>query len=341
MVNVKELRKDYEEFAKLDSEELRQLLIKRQVNFGKASLALQRRRTQKRLHLPAAEARLSETPPPMHTIMAPEMGFDIYNFHLFTSGRDARSDRYHSHGDALKYYIYGSGVEDIDGQRFEVKAGDFMHVPANTWHGTINPNDEPLVFLAAQQFPGTFRQTPTPFIRPREPGHSPSSEELDKELDDQELDTLMPRELYGRYTVVEMEYCRVLLEVQRRRGEKRLYVAAEDAPLLEWGPGRHTIMSPEMGFDIYTFSLYLDHVPGKTEDGIQQTTGDKAKYCIAGRGVEIIGGQRIEVEAGDFIHVPANTWHETQNPYDESLRYLCWEQPPGTFSQVPTAFLQR
>ena len=337
MVTVKELRQDYQELAQLDPEALHQLLREKHANYGKAALELHRRRKQKRVHLPAAEAGLSETPPPRHTLIAPELGFDIYNFHLFTSGRDARSDRYHSHGDALKYYIYGSGTEDVDGQRFEVKAGDFMHIPANTWHGTINPNDEPLVFLAAQQFPGTWRQTPTPFLRQRDPNEAPP----DKDLSEEELAKLEPRALYGRYIQEEMEFGRVALEVQRRREQKRLYVPAKDAPLMEWGPGRHMIVTPELGFDIYSFSLYFEHVPPKTERGRYETTGDMVKYYIAGQGVEMVGGQRIEVIAGDFIHVPANTWHETRNPHNESLRFLCWEQPPGTFSQFPTAFLSR
>ena len=43
-------------------------------------------------------------------IIGPELGFDVYNFHIFTSGRAAGSDRYHSHGDAIKFYVAGGGV---------------------------------------------------------------------------------------------------------------------------------------------------------------------------------------------------------------------------------------
>jgi quercetin dioxygenase-like cupin family protein len=335
---VKELEKDYAHLADLDPDALHEQLLKAHANYSKASLELNQRRGQKRVHRPAAEARLGETPPPFQTIIAPELGFDIHNFHLFTSGRDARSDRYHSHGDALKYYIYGSGIEDVAGQRFEVKAGDFMHIPANTWHGTINPHDEPLVFLAAQQFPGTWRQTPTPFLRQRDPSREPLESPA---LDPKELTDLPGNTLYHQqYMLAQMEFGRVALEVDRRRQAKRLHVPAEQAPVMEWGPGRRMIIAPELGFDIYTFSLSFECLAPRSKNGAR-TSGDTVKYYLAGKGVERVGDQRIEVEAGDFIQVPANTWHATENPSDAPLRLLCWEQIPGTYTQVPTPYLSR
>jgi mannose-6-phosphate isomerase-like protein (cupin superfamily) len=338
MFTVKELEQDYEHLADLEPEALRDALLKAHVNYSRASLELHERRGEGRIHLPASEARLGEKPPPFQTIIAPELGFNIHNFHLFTSGRDARSDRYHSHGDALKYYIYGSGIEDVNGQRFEVKAGDFMHIPANTWHGTINPHDEPLVFLAAQQFPGTWRQTPTPFLRQRDRDHEPLQA---PEIQEHELSGLEGRALYyDRYMLAEMEFGRVAVEVDRRRRAKRLYVPAEEAPLMEWGPGRRAIIAPELGFDIYTFSLSFECLAANTNSS-ERTSGDTVKYYLAGKGVERVGDRRVEVEAGDFVQVPANTWHATENPYDAPLRLLCWEQIPGTYTQVPTAFLSR
>ena len=98
---------------------------------------------------------------------------------------------------------------------------------------------------------------------------------------------------------------------------------------MEWGPGRHHIISPELGFDIYAFQLFMEHVPGGTERGLPQTSGDAVRYYIDGRGVEVIDERTIEVGAGDFTCIPAGSRHETRNPHAEPLRFICWQQIPA------------
>ena len=321
-----------EELAELDPAELYALYMEKQVAFGRAGRALDRRRGANRLHVPAAEADIENAGPNQRMIVGPEMGFNVHNLHIFTSGRAGGSERYHTHGDALKYYIKGGGQELIADERFDVEVGDFCHVPANVWHGTENPHPEPLVFLAAQQFPGTYRQVPTPFIHLTPHQIAPDV----KDLSEEELGKLDPWPLYLRYLEEQMEFGRVALEIQRRREQKRLLVKAEDAPLMEWGPGRHHIISPELGFDIYSFQLFMEHVPGKTEDGVPQSSGDAVRYYLEGEGTEVIGDERIRVRAGDFACIPAGSRHETLNPHDEPLRFICWQQIPGTYLQVQT-----
>jgi mannose-6-phosphate isomerase-like protein (cupin superfamily) len=324
-----------EELALLTPEELYELYMEKQVNFGRAGRALDKRRSAGRLHVPAAEADIENAGPDQRMIVGPEMGFNIHNLHIFTSGRQGGSERYHTHGDALKYYIKGGGQEMVGDERFDVKVGDFCHVPANIWHGTENPSPEPLVFLAAQQFPGTYRQVVTPFVHEVPHQRAPDV----KDLSDEELGKLESWPLYLRYLEEQMEFGRVAVEVQRRREQKRLLVKAEDAPVMEWGPGRHHIISPELGFDIYSFQLFMEHVPGKTENGLPQTSGDAVRYYLSGSGVEVIGEQKISVTAGDFACIPAGSRHETLNLGDEPLRFICWQQIPGTYLQVQTPVL--
>ena len=98
---------------------------------------------------------------------------------------------------------------------------------------------------------------------------------------------------------------------------------------MEWGPGRHHIISPELGFDIYSFQLFMENVPAHTENGAPQTSGDAVRYYIGGEGVEVIGDETVRVRAGDFTCIPAGARHETTNPHDEDLRFICWQQIPG------------
>ena len=319
----------------LSTEELSRLYMENQIAFGKVTLELQRRRQQKKIHLLAKDAPVGpESGPDQRMLIGPELGFDVYNFHIFTSGRAAGSDRFHSHGDAIKFYVAGGGFEVVGDQRYEVKVGDFMHVPGNIWHGTENPADEPLVFLAVQQFVGTFRQVPTPFVHERPPYDLP-----DVELTEDVMAKLDPWGMYRLYLRQQVEFGKVALEIHRRREQKRLFVAAEDAPLMEWGPGRHIIMSPEIGFDIYSFQILLDCLSPGEEQGVAGSGGDLVKYCLAGQADELVGDRRVQVNKGDFLHVPANSRHETKSTGSENLRYLCWQQLPGTFLQVPSPLL--
>ncbi len=331
-MNIYDLAGD--ELGRLGTDELQRLYQERQAQFGLLSLELDRRRKAGRIHLPAAEAPVADAGPHQRMIVGPELGFDIHNFHIFTSGRAAGSDRYHTHGDAIKFYVAGRGYEIIGDDRYEVRVGDWMHVPANVWHGTENPYDEPLTFLAVQQFPGTFRQFPTPFVHQNPPHQAPAADDLSPER----LAGLEPWPLYLLYLEQQMAFGKALLEVQRRREKKRVYLPAEEAPLMEWGPGRHMIIAPELGFDVYTVQIFMVHLPAGARHA-RANGGDTVKYYLAGSALETVGEQQVRVSKGDFLFVPAGAAHATHNNGAQPLRFICWQQLPGTFTQHPAPFL--
>jgi mannose-6-phosphate isomerase-like protein (cupin superfamily) len=71
---------------------------------------------------------------------------------------------YHSHGEALKFYLKGRDREIIGGEEYDVDAGDLVFVPANTWHGSHNPStDERLRFFAVTQGRRTPLAVQVPF----------------------------------------------------------------------------------------------------------------------------------------------------------------------------------
>jgi mannose-6-phosphate isomerase-like protein (cupin superfamily) len=318
-----------DELASLGPDELHAVYMQKQERFAQAARELDRRRLQNRLLATAEENPVADAGPHQRMIIGPEIGFNIHNFHVFTSGRAAGGDRYHTHGDAVKFYVRGRGYETIGDQRFAVKVGDFVHVPANVWHGTENPYDEPLVFLAAQQFPGTYRQVPTPFVHLQAPHQAPEVRDLSTE----EMGKLEPWPLYLRYLEEQMSFGRVTLELQQRREHRRLYVPAEELPLLGWGPGKHMVISPERGFDIYAFHIFLEHIPAGAVERQEVTAAETVCYCMTGQAEEAIGGRKVEVKAGDFLFVPAFVSREMHVRSGEVLRYLCWQQIPGTYVQ--------
>lgn len=172
--------------------------------------------------------------------------------------------------------------------------------------------------------------------------------DVDKLLSE-EFGDLSPRDLYKRRQEALAEVGKLDLEFNRRRREKRRLVKSSE---LEWhnasdmtpteAPIRICqIVSPELGFDIYNVHMFMLEIAPGGEGGSYHRHGDAIKQYLSGRAVEIIGDERYEVEAGDFIHIPANVWHGTQNPYDEPVRILAVQQFPGTYSQVAAPFIDR
>lgn len=138
---------------------------------GLYDLELERRAQQKRIHLPAHEAQIppadgDETKTTRLTLISPAFGFNIRAFEVFKLRVPPHSagGKYHVHGDAVKYYLSGRGVELVGDEEYEIGPGDLIHIPAGVWHGTQNPNDEPIEILAVQQWPGTYSQVAAPFI---------------------------------------------------------------------------------------------------------------------------------------------------------------------------------
>jgi len=140
---------------------------------GLFDLEIDKRAQQKRIHLTAQEAQRPASTGDAEpgkttrwTLVSPAFGFGIRAFEVFRLSipPNTSKGRYHVHGDAVKYYLSGHGVELVGDDEYEVGPGDFIHLPAGVWHGTQNPNDEPIEVLAVQQWPGTYSQVAAPFI---------------------------------------------------------------------------------------------------------------------------------------------------------------------------------
>lgn len=98
-------------------------------------------------------------------LISPEFGYNCYTLRSFMIEMPPKTSEgpYHTHGEAIKYYLSGKGRENIGSKTYEVKAGDACLIPANIWHGTDNPYDEPFKFVAVAQASGL--PIPVPVIR--------------------------------------------------------------------------------------------------------------------------------------------------------------------------------
>jgi len=268
-------------------------------------------------------------------LIAPELGFNVYNYKAFVVEipPGGQEGAYHRHGEAVKYYLAGRGLEIIGDKQYEVEAGDVMYVPADTWHGTQNPYDEPLRFFAVGYTDiGVPLMRPTIFLarddlKPHEPEAAPPQKNFG-EMDGWEI-------AKARSAILR-ELAPLELEMERRRKMDKHHTKAKD---LDWRQSGVSIgmkapairrgaraVAPELGFNVYNFvAFFLELGAGGTE-GAYHSHGEAIKYYVSGRGREIIGDKEYEVEAGDAVFVPANVWHGTQNPYSEPVRFFAIAQ---------------
>ncbi len=101
------------------------------------------------------------------------------------------------------------------------------------------------------------------------------------------------------------------------------------------------IIAPELGFDTSTLMAFMGEIPPKTSGGRYHRHGEAIKYYLSGRAVEIVGDKEYKVEAGDFVFIPPNIWHGTQNPYNEPVRFYAVAQIPGNPLQTPAPYVQK
>lgn len=94
--------------------------------------------------------KLKGTPGRQAELVSPELGFNVHNFNasLLEVPPGSQGGAYHTHGEAVKYYLQGQGIEIIGDKRYSVKAGDTVFIPADTWHGTENAGTEAVRILA-------------------------------------------------------------------------------------------------------------------------------------------------------------------------------------------------
>jgi uncharacterized cupin superfamily protein len=79
------------------------------------------------------------------------VGFQRLGFHLIRIPPQKESFVYHSHQseEEFVYILSGRGIAEIDGEEYEVGAGDFMGFPTpSVAHHLRNPFDEDLVYLS-------------------------------------------------------------------------------------------------------------------------------------------------------------------------------------------------
>jgi quercetin dioxygenase-like cupin family protein len=71
----------------------------------------------------------------------------LFSAQLTKFGPGGGSPLHHHNYNHAFYFLTGSGCMRMDGQRWDVKPGTLVKVPANSVHSVTNTGDQDLVFL--------------------------------------------------------------------------------------------------------------------------------------------------------------------------------------------------
>ncbi|WP_111830428.1 cupin domain-containing protein [Actinomadura madurae] len=74
----------------------------------------------------------------------------------------------HSHTEEIWYFLKGTGIIELDGERYDVKPGTIVLTPLNSRHAAWNVGDERLDYVVIEVFP--------PAITAKLPSRRPTEE---------------------------------------------------------------------------------------------------------------------------------------------------------------------
>ena len=317
-------------------------------HFGRIDRDFDRRRQENRLLVKSEEvtwepaSRVHPTQQEGHLlarIISPELGFNIHTFRVFKRQIAAKDTdgAFHTHGDAVKYYLQGQGKEIIGDEEIEVEPGDLAFIPANVWHGTENTGDEPMVFIAFHQIPGTQLPVPASWQYPASDTEAMGAlDGLLDSLEEQDPAALNSAALYSRRQHLLHELGALEDEINLRRQSKRWLVPSDEVPWeLPEDSQTVALIAPELGFDIHTLQLSLRLIPPGYQDANLHRHGEAVHYFLSGAGLQTVGQEEFSVSEEDLVFLPAGVAHGTHNTGGDVMRILIAEQMPGTCLQRP------
>jgi gentisate 1,2-dioxygenase len=219
--------------------------------------------------------------------------------------------------DAILFMTEGNGWSEVDGERYDWKAWDAVHIPPWSWHRHGNDGDRPARFLSSSSEPILAslglsmleNAGDTPFAElPQSPRPSPAIDGDDP---------------YARLR-------HRLADVDAARREARIHTSYDEIPLLVNPKGTRTKFLNDASIGNLTTGLtqvMIQFAPGYGQS-MHRHPGEAWLYVVEGRGhsylgVEPTGGQTVEWETGDLVVVDHYLWHQHFNDVpDEPSRLV-------------------
>jgi gentisate 1,2-dioxygenase len=213
---------------------------------------------------------------------------------------------------AFRFIMRGNGCwTTVDGESYEMSAGDFVLTPSWTWHDHIHRGDEPMIWIDVLDI-SLVRSLHTTFFQNYDRDVQDVAAVRDVSFRTRGSGLLRA----GRRTPQPPGAVNPLLAYPQARALEALEMAKGlpadlcDDVITEYV--NPTDGSPALN-SLATMRQILR--PGFT--GVPyRHTGSKVYWVISGAGVTEIDGTRYEWTEGDFFAVPPWTTHHHENPYD-------------------------
>jgi len=223
---------------------------------------------------------------------------------------------------AFRFIMQGSGCwTTVDGETYEMNAGDLVLTPSWTWHDHVHRGDEPMVWIDVLDI-SLVRALHATFFE------------------------LYDRDVQDVLAVPDPSY-RTLGGGLLRAGRRQ--PAAAVNPLLAY-PQARTLEALELAKGLPAdpvddvITEYVDPTTGGpalvslgTKRQIlrpgfrgarHRHTGSKVYWVMAGSGVTVIEGERFEWSRGDFLSVPPWAEHHHENPFAEEAALFRVDDTP-------------
>ncbi len=211
---------------------------------------------------------------------------------------------------AFRYIMRGSGcVTTVDGETYEMTAGDLVLTPSWTWHDHVHHGDEPMVWMDVLDI-NLVRSLNAIFFEPYDRGVQDVSP-----IPDSSFRTLGAGLLRAGRATPEARVNPMLAYPSSRTLE-----ALELARGLPADPVDDVIVeytNPTNGGPALVSMGTKRQILRPEFDGVaQRHTGSKVYYVVSGSGVTQVDDARFEWTAGDFFSIPPWAVHRHSNPYD-------------------------
>jgi gentisate 1,2-dioxygenase len=212
---------------------------------------------------------------------------------------------------AFRFIMHGSGCwTTVDGESYEMNAGDLVFTPSWTWHDHTHRGDEPMMWIDVLDI-SLVRSLHTTFFQ-------------DYDRDVQDVAAIPDTSFRARGSgllragrrdtpaspvnpLLAYPHARALEALELAKGlpaDPRDDIIVEYVNPADGGPALSTLGTMRQILRPGFRGIPYRH------------TGSKVYWVISGSGVTEIGGVRYAWSTGDFIAVPPWTTHHHENPYD-------------------------
>lgn len=210
---------------------------------------------------------------------------------------------------AFRFIMQGRGCwTTVDGERYEMTAGDLVLTPSWTWHDHVHHGDEPMVWMDVLDI-NLVRSLNAIFFEPYDGDVQKVNAVPDSSFRTLGAGLLRAGRSGPASTVNPLLAYPMARALESLELAKGLPVDPVDDVIVEY-------INPTNGMPALVSMGTKRQILRPGFRGLaQRHTGSKVYYVLAGSGVTHIEGTRFEWTAGDFFSVPPWALHHHENPY--------------------------